>query len=89
MPANAKGTGGQGSPSSARGTEGHVVGGDGRRREARRKELTKRKGAQHGGTVRGFGAINGSRERGKRRWLAERSSSAVVKVTANATANRS
>ncbi len=57
------------------------------RREERREGLDAMKGAQHNGTVRGLGAANGSKERGKRRWLAERSSSAVVKVIANATAN--
>jgi hypothetical protein len=59
------------------------------RREEREDKLGEMKGAQHGGTVKGLGATNGSRERGKRRWLAERSSSAVVKVIANATANLS
>ena len=57
------------------------------RREERREELEALQGAQHGGTVRGLGATNGSKERGKRRWLAERNSSAVVKVIAKATAN--
>lgn len=47
------------------------------------------KGAQHGGTVKGFGAIKGRIERGKRRRLAERSSMAVVKVMAKATENLS
>ncbi len=40
------------------------------RREERREELDAIKGAQHVGTVRGLGATNGSKERGKRRWLA-------------------
>ena len=59
------------------------------RREEREDKLGEIKGAQHGGTVRGLGAMNGAKERGNRRWLAERSSSAVAKVIANATANLS
>ena len=47
------------------------------------------KGAQQSGTGRGFGAAKGNKERGRRRWLAERSSAAVVKVMAKATANLS
>ena len=46
-------------------------------------------GAQQRGTVRGFGATKGIKERGKRRWLADRSNAAVVKVMAKATANLS
>ena len=41
-----------------------------------------RKGAQHSGTVRGFGAANGRVDRGRRRYPAERSNDAVVKVIA-------
>jgi hypothetical protein len=59
------------------------------RRDVHREKCKEIDGAQHGGTVRGFGAINGSREWGRRRWLAERSNSAVVKVIAKATANLS
>jgi hypothetical protein len=47
------------------------------------------KGDQQSGTVRGFGATKGIKERGKRRWLAERNSAAVVNVTAKAIANLS
>ena len=46
-------------------------------------------GAQHAGTVSGFGGTKGSSERGSMRWLADFSSEAVVKVIANATAKRS
>ncbi len=48
-----------------------------------------REGAQHAGTVRGLGGMKGNIDRGKSRWLAERSNEAVVKVIAKATANRS
>ena len=54
-----------------------------------RMEVGGRKGAQHNGTVSGFGAANGRVDRGRRRWLAERSNEAVVKVIAKATANLS
>ncbi len=53
------------------------------------EEVEAMKGAQQSGTVRGFGATKGIKERGKRRWLAERNSAAVVKVMAKATANLS
>ncbi len=46
-------------------------------------------GAQHAGTVSGFGGTKGSKDRGSMRWLADRSSAAVVKVMAKATAKRS
>jgi hypothetical protein len=46
-------------------------------------------GAQHIGTVRGFGATKASKERGRRRWLAERINAAVVNVIAKETANLS
>ncbi len=61
-------------------------------RRRRRKDCEKVvaiKGAQQSGTVRGFGATKGIKERGKRRWLAYRSNAAVVKVIAKATANLS
>ncbi len=77
VPPNAIGTGGQ-VPSSAVGSGGHVasfsVQGAGRpkggvetRVEVRRDECREIKGAQQDGTVRGFGAMNESRERGRRR----------------------
>ncbi len=46
-------------------------------------------GAQHAGTVSGFGGTKGSKDRGSKRWLADRNSEAVVKVIAKATAKRS
>jgi len=53
------------------------------------KKVEAIKGDQQSGTVRGFGATKGIKERGKRRWLAERNSAAVVNVTAKAIANLS
>jgi hypothetical protein len=46
-------------------------------------------GAQHAGTVRGFGGIKADKDCGSSRWLADRSSEAVVNVMAKATAKRS
>ena len=46
-------------------------------------------GAQHTGTVSGFGGTKGSKDRGSMRWLADRINEAVVKVIAKATAKRS
>ncbi len=63
---NAVGDGGQVASSSVQSTggpEGDVE----MRVKVRREECIEMKGAQHEGTVRGFGAINGSRERGRRR----------------------
>ncbi len=59
------------------------------RRIEDREKVEAIKGAQQSGTVRGFGAARGNKERGRRRWLADRSSAAVVKVMAKATANLS
>lgn len=88
VPPSAVGIGRQVAPASAHGAEGQAAGVE-IFRETRREDLEAIKGAQHGGTVRGFGGINGDKERGKRRWLAERNSSAVAKVIAKATANLS
>ena len=60
-----------------------------RRRREDCEKVAAIKGAQQSGTVRGFGATKGIKERGKRRWLADRSNAAVVKVIAKATANLS
>ena len=46
-------------------------------------------GAQHAGTVSGFGGTKGIKDRGSMRWLADCSSAAVVKEIAKATAKRS
>ena len=59
------------------------------RRARVRGENGIREGAQQVGTVRGLGGMKGNIDRGRRRWLAERSNEAVVKVIAKATANRS
>ncbi len=66
VPSDAVGTGGQVAPSRVQGTDGPAEN-VGASREVRRDECKEMKGAQHGGTVRGFGAMNGSRERGRRR----------------------
>ncbi len=54
---------------------------DRRRRREERAEVKEMEGAQHSGTVSGFGATKGNKERGRRRWLAERINAAVVNVT--------
>ena len=45
-------------------------------------------GTQHVGTEKGFGGTKARTERGRRQWLANCSSAAVVNVIANATAKR-
>jgi hypothetical protein len=58
-------------------------------RPEERTKVKQMKGTQHSGTVSGFGATKDNKERGRRRWLAERSNAAVVKVITKATANLS
>ncbi len=66
VPPNARGTGGQEAPTTADGAAEQVACVESRREE-REDKLGEMKGAQHGGTVRGLGAMNGAKERGNRR----------------------